>query len=96
MNNHPLDQNMEDLLKAASEGPEAMEDWLKDLQEKAGAAEAAMCAELPDSIEIEYEDGHKETIDTTKPIAGQGRFPTFYNHDNPAPQDVIDSWSKDE
>ena len=53
-------------------------------------------AELPDEIEVEWSDGTKETIDTTKPLAGQGSFPTFYNHSNPAPQEVIDSWNSDE
>ena len=91
--NHPLDQDLGELLKAASEGPEAMEDWLKNLQEKVGAPDGP---ELPDEIELEYADGTKETIDTTKPVAGQGRFPTFYSHDNPAPQEVIDRWNSDE
>ena len=93
MSNHPLDQHLEDLLKAASGGPDAMEDWLKDLQKSVGAPDGP---ELPDSIELEYEDGTKETIDTTKPLGGQGRFPTFYSYDNPAPQEVIDRWSGDD
>ena len=86
-------QSIQDMLKAASEGPEAMEKHLKDMQESLGIPDGA---ELPDSIEIEYQDGTKETIDTTKPIAGQGRFPTFYSFDNPAPQEVIDRWSGDD
>ena len=90
---HPMDKSIGDLLKAASEGPEAMEDWLKDLQKSVGAPDGP---ELPDSIELEYADGTKETIDTTKPLGGQGRFPTFYSHDNPAPQEVIDRWSGDD
>jgi len=91
--NHPLDKNLGDLMKAASEGPEAMEDWLKDLQESVGAPDGP---ELPESIEIEYSDGTKETIDTTKPVGGQGRFPTFYNEANPMPQDMIDDQGKDD
>jgi len=78
--NHPLDK---DLLKAAAEGPEGMENWLKDLQKEVGAPDGP---ELPDSIEIEYEDGTKKTFEV----------PTFYSFDNPAPQEVIDSWSEDE
>ncbi len=84
--NHPLDQDLGELLKAASEGPEAMEDWLKNLQEKVGAPDGP---ELPDEIELEYADGTKETIDTTF-------LPKFYSHDNPAPQEVIDRWNSDE
>ena len=90
---NPVDDHFNEAIKALSEGPEAMEDWLKDLQEKVGAPDGL---ELPDSIEIEYEDGTKETIDTTKPVAGQGRFPQFYSYDNPAPQEVIDRWSEGE
>lgn len=89
--NHPLDKYAESLLKAANEGPSAMEDWVKDLQKEVGAPDGP---ELPDSIELEYADGTKETIDTTESIAGQGRLPTFYSFDNPAPQEVIDSWSE--
>ncbi len=84
--NHPMDKSIGDLLKAASEGPEAMEDWLKDLQESVGAPDGP---ELPDVIEVEYSDGTKESFDTTKPIAGQGRLPTVYNFDNPHPLDKI-------
>ena len=90
---HPLDKFADALLKAATEGPDETLAWLKELQEEVGAPDGP---ELPPELEIEYLDGTKETIDTTKPLAGQGRFPQFYSHDNPAPQDVIDSWSKDE
>lgn len=90
--NHPLDKDIGDLMKAASEGPEAMESWIKDLQEKVGAPDGP---ELPDSIELEYADGTKETIDTTQ-FKKQGHMPTFYSFDNPASQEVIDSWSRDE
>jgi len=90
---HPLDKYAETLLKAAAEGPEAMEDWLKDLQKEVGAPDGM---ELPEAIELEYEDGTKETIDTTKTFADQYGLPAFYSHDNPAPQEVIDRWSQDE
>lgn len=93
MNNPMNDNTLQDLLKAASEGPEAMEKHLKDMQESLGIPDGP---ELPDSIEIEYQDGTKETIDTTKPLGGQGRLPTFYSYENPAPQEVIDSWGADE
>lgn len=96
--NHPMDKRIGDLIKAAAEGPEAMNDWLTDLQKSVGAPDGP---ELPDSIELEYADGTKETIDTTKPLAGQGRFPQFYNHNNPMPQTLIDlppndDWMDDE
>ena len=90
--NHPFDKSLDELMQAADQGPEAMENWLKDLQEKVGAPDGA---DLPDSITIVYDDGTKETFDITKPVASQGRLPTFYNHENPAPQSVIDEWSKD-
>lgn len=57
---NPMDKMTKDLLGAAAEGPEAMEDWLKDLQESVGAPDGP---ELPEKIEIEYEDGTKETIE---------------------------------
>ena len=90
--NHPMDKMMKELLGAAADGPEAMEGWLKDLQEEVGAPDGP---ELPDSIELEYADGTKETIDTTKPIAGQGRFPIVYNFDNPHPLDKVAFPDKD-
>lgn len=95
---HPFDKSLDELMKAATKGPEAMEDWIRDLQEKVGAPDGS---ELPDSIEIEYSDGTKETIDTTKPVGGQGRFPVFYNHENPMPGTLIDlppsdDWMDDE
>ena len=85
---HPLDKSLDELMQAAAQGPDAMNDWLADLQEKVGASDGP---ELPDGITLEYSDGTKETFDTTKPIAGQGRMPTFYSFNNPALQDVIDS-----
>ena len=90
---HPLDKFADALLKATSEGPDGLENWLKDLQKEVGAPDGP---ELPESIELEYEDGTKETLDTTKPLAGQFGLPVFYSHDNPAPQEVIDRWSQDE
>ena len=84
--NHPLDKFADALLKATSEGPDGLENWLKDLQKEVGAPDGL---ELPDSIELEYADGTKETLDTTG-------LPKFYSHDNPAPQEVIDRWSQDE
>jgi len=90
---HPLDKYAKELLEATSEGPEGMEKWLRNLQEEVGAPDGP---ELPPTIELEYEDGTKETIDTTKPLAGQCGLPTFYSHDNPAPQEVIDSWNGDD
>ena len=89
--NHPLDRYFNDLMKATEEGPDAMANWLKNLQEEVGAPDGM---DLPDEIELEYSDGTKETIDTTKPLAGQGRFPVFYNEHNPMPQEMIDDLRK--
>lgn len=88
--NHPLDRYFNDLMKATEEGPDAMANWLKNLQEEVGAPDGM---DLPDEIELEYSDGTTETIDTTKPLGGQGRFPVFYSFDNPAPQEVLDRWA---
>ena len=92
---HPLDKHVEALMKAAADGPEATEDWIRDLQQEVGAPDGD---DLPRYVELEYEDGTKETVDTSLlgVLAGFGNVPKFYSHDNPAPQDVIDSWSKDE
>jgi len=89
--NHPLDRYFNDLMKATEEGPDAMANWLKNLQEEVGAPDGM---DLPDEIELEYSDGTKETIDTTKPLGGQGRFPVFYNEHNPMPQEMIDDLRK--
>ena len=89
--NHPLDRYFNDLIKATEEGPDAMTNWLKNLQEEVGAPDGM---DLPDEIELEYSDGTKETIDTTKPLGGQGRFPVFYNEHNPMPQEMIDDLRK--
>lgn len=95
---HPLDKDLDELMKATAQGPDAMNDWLTDLQKRVGAPDGP---ELPDEITLEYSDGTTETLDTTKPVGGQGRFPVFYNHKNPMPQTLIDlppndDWMDDE
>lgn len=82
---HPLDKLGKSLLEAADD-PKKFEKWVRDLQQSVGAPDGM---DLPDEIELEYADGTKETLDTTG-------LPKFYSHNNPAPQSVIDSWSKTE
>ena len=90
MSKHPVDKTMGDLFGSiAKDGIEkGMENWLKDLQEEVGAPDGP---ELPETIEVEYSDGTKETFDTTKP-----RFGPIYDFDNPHPLDKVAFPDKDE
>lgn len=91
---NPIDKMTKDLLDAAADGPEAMENWLKDLQKEVGAPDGD---ELPETIELEYSDGTKETLSPPPQHSMQALSRVrFYSHDNPAPQEVIDRWSGDD
>jgi len=59
---HPLDKLGKSLMDAAtSDDPAAFENWVRDLQKSVGAPDGS---ELPDEIEVEYNDGTTEVFDT--------------------------------